>query len=774
MPAQEYVIPLFSGGINPSEAPDKLNDSEALQAMNVRLDDFGNLASAFPSSLQASGLKDASNNTNAHSLFIAPSLGCMAGAGKDVYSGLAVGSLADTLVGQNPAQGKISAASTSDKIFFELNAVPYFVGGRVTMPLLLDWAPPGSSITTTNGPFTVTTSGTATYNAFSPHWSNANGIIGSGTATAQITAVSRPITDYLRGLNPAGAISTSSHLQGIQFSVPVAVTASATSGFVTLNALLEINGVVVGATRSQTFNVNSGATTITFGSGTADGWDAGLTSAQVNNSTFGVRIQAVSSTGVSTPVNVMIGAGQFTFYQSSGTGITAGTGAAGVLTGNYIWYVTFVGEDGEESDLSPATSPVALTNQQGALSTIPLGDARTVSRNVYRNGGLLTSPYLVGSISDNVSTSYSDNQTDLAALTEGVIAAGAVAGTNPNTRLGGELGRYPCFHLQRLFWCNGNRIFWSDVTGGPFSYPSVNELPIGDGQQLIGLVSKWNCLVMIKTDSIYILSGTDESNFTVTRTESQVGSNMPFTISSIANGIAFGNNSGNYIFNGAVSVKFAPKLDLLFRGQSRNGIPAIETTNAAVYVNHCGVATADSYFYACAASGGASNTLLFIINLLTGAIVTRSIAVLGLAVDATTNFVYAGLANGQIVKLEDYTVSSDSQGPLAFTYQTKYTDCNSRGSNLEILGFEFWGNTGGAAVTPTISYDGGNKSEVLASFSSTTNQRVQRSFSSSNSRKAQTVSIRLDAPISTGAGPIELSHIKVWYNVLPGRARTGQ
>jgi hypothetical protein len=76
------------------------------------------------------------------------------------------------------------------------------------------------------------------------------------------------------------------------------------------------------------------------------------------------------------------------------------------------------------------------------------------------------------------------------------------------------------------------------------------------------------------------------------------------------------------------------------------------------------------------------------------------------------------------------------------------------------------------SVTPTVYYDSGNTSETLAAFSSTTNQRIQRYFVGGNSRKAQTVSIRLDASVSNAQ--IDMTHMKVFYEVLPGQARVGQ
>lgn len=774
MAAQEYTIADFSGGINPSVQADKLVPNESLQLQNVRLDEFGGIQSCPGSTKQVSGLTDGTR-TNAHSIYIAPSLGCFAGVGTDVYTGVNFADLSDTLIGQNSAQAKMSGTTTPNRVFFEVNGTPYVIGGVLTAPVPVDWAPPSQVAPTPSGPFALATAGTATVGTSNPSWTHTQGLISTASGTASCTFIpgSPGQSNYVRGNNFAPALGTTAAVQGVQFTAIVNVTCPATVGTVRYEAILEVGGAIVGTPRSVFINVNGGIGTATFG-GVSDLWGltaGSLTAAQCNASNFGVRFICINGGSKSQNVTCFIRNIQANFYQSAGTGLTVGTGTTGVLTGTYTYVVTFTSDEGEESGASSASNAGTFATQQAALSSIPIGDARTTGRNIYRIGGALTSHYLVGSLADNVTQTFADNTSDIAVLTEGVILPGDVVGTSPSTRLGTQQGKFPCFHLQRLFWSNGNSLFWSDVENN-YSYPAVNQLPVGDSTPISGLIEKWGCLIIVKTGAIYILSGTDESNFTLVQTDSVVGTDQSFTLCSIPNGVLFGNSQGIYVFNGAVSTKYAPKLNLLFRNETRNGITAIEVTNKAVTANYCAAASADYFYFACAAKGTTSNNLLFVLNLTNGQITTRSIDVLSLTADNTSGFVYAGLANGQIVQLDDYTNSADSQGALSWIYQSGYTDCGARGSNLTIWSFEFYGNTGGLSVTPTISYDGGNRSETLASFSTTSNQRVQRKFSDSNSRKAQSVSIQLVSSV-TGA-LIDMTHIKIFYEVLPGRARTGQ
>jgi hypothetical protein len=768
---QEYILSDLSGGINPSQAPDKLTDREALQAQNCRLDDFGNLASAFGSTLQNSTLVDTTTNSNVHSLFIDQAVGVVAGVGQDAFAGLNIGSLTDLSKGANAAQAKMSFGNAPTRIFFDSGSgVAEFYDSSIGAVLSVDWAPPsaGSGASTTD---TAGTGGTQTRSGGSA-WSNASAITGNSSFATVALSVSGPsFSQYLKANGFGFSLSTST-LQGIQVSATCKLSGPENNGYVSVYATLLRNGVAVGTTLFASIFQSSNVT-LTWGNSTYL-WGTTLTAADLNSATFGVLFSATISTNASlTPVtfeiqNVTVTASQV------GAGFVAGTAGSGTnLAGTYTYAITFSGS-GCESDASSPSLAVSLGAAAGTITSIPTGDARTTGRNVYRAGGLLGPTfYLVGSISDNVSTTYYDNQSDLAALTEGVILSGDVAGDQPASRFGSQTGKYPCFHLQRVFWANANSntLVWS-LPGNAFGYPADNELPVGDSKPITGLVSKWGCLIIYKTDSIWILSGTDESNFTLAKSESTVGCNSPFTIAPIANGIAFGNNAGLWVFNGATSSKLTPKLDLLFRGQPRNGLPAIESLNATVYGNHCAVATPTDYWFACAASGTTSNNLLFVISLLNGSIVTRSIDVLSLAVDQTTGFVYGGLGDGQIVKIDDYTALLDSQGAFPFVFQSKYTDCGARGSNIQIWGFEIFGNLNGQTLTPTVSYDNGVTSETLATISNTGLGRIQRSCESANARKAQNVSISLTGNLV--ANIVEITHIKFYYDILPGRSRTGQ
>jgi hypothetical protein len=133
-----------------------------------------------------------------------------------------------------------------------------------------------------------------------------------------------------------------------------------------------------------------------------------------------------------------------------GTGIapasapTCATGSAGVLTGAYQYLVTFTNGSGETT-AGPASATVNPSSQQVNLTAIPTGVSGTITgRNIYRTKAGGSTFFLLHSIADNTTTTYTDNTADgslpstqpPASSTAGSIspAVGDTALTTPSNR----------------------------------------------------------------------------------------------------------------------------------------------------------------------------------------------------------------------------------------------------------------------------------------------------------------------------------------------------
>lgn len=90
----------------------------------------------------------------------------------------------------------------------------------------------------------------------------------------------------------------------------------------------------------------------------------------------------------------------------------ADSGSAGNLNGAYTWRITFVGTDSTESEGGTISSSLSVTNKSVSLTNIMTGTGAVTSRKVYRTVASGTQHKLVATISDNTTTTYTDNTAD--------------------------------------------------------------------------------------------------------------------------------------------------------------------------------------------------------------------------------------------------------------------------------------------------------------------------------------------------------------------------
>lgn len=93
---------------------------------------------------------------------------------------------------------------------------------------------------------------------------------------------------------------------------------------------------------------------------------------------------------------------------------TTATGAAGALTGTYLYVITYVNDRGHEGNQGTTSASVAPVAQKVSLTNIPTGPTGTSSRRIYRTVASGASFFFVATLADNVTTTYTDNTTDAA------------------------------------------------------------------------------------------------------------------------------------------------------------------------------------------------------------------------------------------------------------------------------------------------------------------------------------------------------------------------
>ena len=99
---------------------------------------------------------------------------------------------------------------------------------------------------------------------------------------------------------------------------------------------------------------------------------------------------------------------------------TANVGPAGALTGLYEYVVTFASVSGETLPSSDSNA-INPNNEQISLSAIPLGGVGTTQRKIYRQKNGVGPYYLVATIADNTTMTYTDNMDDATAATRPTV-----------------------------------------------------------------------------------------------------------------------------------------------------------------------------------------------------------------------------------------------------------------------------------------------------------------------------------------------------------------
>lgn len=211
---------------------------------------------------------------------------------------------------------------------------------------------------------------------------------------------------------------------------------------------------------------------------------------------------------------------------------TVALGAAGALTGAYLYKVTAEYGTRGESNPSTASASVSPSAQKVDLTAIPTPTGAT-KRHIYRTVASGTTYYFVATLSDNTTTTYTDNTIDSA--------------------LGDELeddhdapptAKYITPHQGAMFY-SGNpsapkRLYFS-IQGFPEIVPATThyiDVPVA-GSNITGHASLEDCLVVFTDTAYFVLYGTTVSTYRFKLIEPSIGCTAPKSIATYSNGAYF-------------------------------------------------------------------------------------------------------------------------------------------------------------------------------------------------------------------------------------------
>jgi hypothetical protein len=235
------------------------------------------------------------------------------------------------------------------------------------------------------------------------------------------------------------------------------------------------------------------------------------------------------------------------------TAPTGATGAAGNPSGTYSLYytylITFPNGTVVESPPSPAGT-VTVASQIITWSNIkpcPYEvNGLKVTRNLYRYSTGLIETYYVATISDNTTTTYSDNLADVSLEISSILETSGYI-TPP------ENPDYAVLHLERVF-CFVDNYIYPSVAYMPFNFNSTEVLQVtSTDDKLISGVVWGDQLCMATTSTWYRLHGSDSDTWQIKSTYAHTGIINKHTMKATRYGVLGLWYDGIYLFDGSVS-----------------------------------------------------------------------------------------------------------------------------------------------------------------------------------------------------------------------------
>lgn len=212
---------------------------------------------------------------------------------------------------------------------------------------------------------------------------------------------------------------------------------------------------------------------------------------------------AIGSAGISAP----------------GTAATIAQGAAGSLgAGDYIGLYTFRNSvTGAESNPCPVSNTLTLGASKKidwtgiTISTNPQVNQRRLYRTLRSQDGEY---YYVGDIDNNVGTTFTDN----------VLQADMGSQASFDNGAPPVVCNIVVVWNERLWTTDGQNVYFSEL-GLPESFSEYSVIPVNpdDGHEIRMLLSFGSIILIGKTNSMYYVVGTDESDFDLKRLSDRHG-----------------------------------------------------------------------------------------------------------------------------------------------------------------------------------------------------------------------------------------------------------
>lgn len=258
--------------------------------------------------------------------------------------------------------------------------------------------------------------------------------------------------------------------------------------------------------------------------------------------------------------------------------VIADGGSGNLTAANYYGVFTFYNEDtGIESNPSPASLVLALgASKMIDWSSVQVSSNPFVqSRRLYRTLPNQVGEYFyVGTIADNFSTTYADENVIIADMGRAVSFDNGL----PPTRI-----KTGCIWRERFFASDGTDLYFSEyLLPECFGDESILAIFPDDGHQIRGVYAFGDRLIIGKTNKMHYLVGADANSFNVLTLSDAHGCMSQSSMKS-AEGLLFWYGTGNNFYktdgNNVVeisTIKMRDTLDLIPDDLAEQVVAAID------------------------------------------------------------------------------------------------------------------------------------------------------------------------------------------------------
>lgn len=408
------------------------------------------------------------------------------------------------------------------------------------------------------------------------------------------------------------------------------------------------------------------------------------------------------------------------------TAPTVATGAAGSLSGTYTYRVTFLNtESGTRSDGTNASASVSPSSEVVDLTAIPTSaDPQVDAREIWRiqNGG--STYYLLTTINDNTTTTYTDNTTD-ANLSSTTLPLDN--GDLPVDTFEDIVGPYDgrAWYGRNTLEGERGRIYFTP-SGRMEVLDSFIDLTEDDDPHQKNVVFGGSLFAFTESKIFQIAGTGTEGIFNPIEFKGVPGTNQPHTVVPTPIGIIYQAHDSIRVFNGVVSTPLAEEpLEGIFTGETREHVAGFVGV-VACYNGKEYVISNTTHTLACDLAkrtwrdlGVGANALYF---------------------EEDTGATQISFSN-KVYTFEDNGVASDDGTAISFEVQTPSVNSGEKDLGLARRLY-ISADTGGQSLTPSLVLD--NSVVALPPFSTTSRETVEWVIM----RSGRTFGIRIEGNVS--------------------------